>query len=93
MTTNIDLTKLENWGIPPAIRDRYHETGVSSLFEWQIECLTLNNASAFRNNTNLVYSAPTSGGKTLVCEILMLHKLAFTEKNKGFIFFVVPFQI
>ena len=88
---DIDVLKLENWGVPPTIRSKYHAAGVSSLFEWQVECLMLNDASALKHNKNLVYSAPTSGGKTLVCEILMLHKLARAEKNKGFIFFVVPF--
>ena len=88
---NLDALNLESWGIPPVILSRYHSAGVLNLFEWQVECLMLNDASALRRNKNLVYSAPTSGGKTLVCEILMLHKLARMEKNKRFIFFVVPF--
>lgn len=38
------------------------------------------------------FSAPTSGGKTLVSEILILHRLAASsEYDRGLILFVVPF--
>lgn len=40
---------------------------------------------------SLIYSAPTSGGKTLVAEILMLQRLAASQDRNGVIFFVVPF--
>jgi len=55
--------------------------GITSLYEWQKECLN----KALDSNHNLLYSLPTSGGKTLVSEMLMVRELLCNRKNSLYI--------
>jgi len=70
------LSQLKSWSIPNTVIQRYERMKVKSLFPWQIECLTVDQGAVLKNYRNLIYSAPTSGGKTLVAEILMLRQLS-----------------
>jgi replicative superfamily II helicase len=51
--------------------------GNSNLYEWQAEALL---QPGVMDGRNLVYCAPTSGGKSLVAEILALKRLYATGK-------------
>ena len=74
LDVKIKLLELYSWGFPKAVINRYFNMKkVSKLFQWQVDCLTVDNGIVLKGR-NLVYSAPTSGGKTLVAEILMLRK-------------------
>ena len=57
--------------------------GISTMFPWQAECL-----QAVPPGGNLVFSAPTSAGKSLVAEILMTKRVMETGKKA---LLVVPF--
>ena len=56
-----------------------------SFVEWQNSCLCLESVI---NGRNLVYSLPTSGGKTLVAEIQIFQQLLLKKKD---VLFVLPF--
>jgi DNA polymerase theta len=80
---------LEYWGIDPLIREEYRKDGVTSLYPWQVAILQLRNVR--KGTSNLIYCAPTSGGKTLVTEILMLKRLTSPQNTSKKAFFIVPF--
>ncbi|CAB1333342.1 unnamed protein product, partial [Coregonus sp. 'balchen'] len=73
------------WGLPAVVLDRYRRHGVSSMFPWQAQCLSLGRVL---QGHNLVYSAPTSAGKTLVAELLMLKRVLETRRKA---LFILPF--
>ena len=77
--------QLSSWGLPEKVMEQYAKRGITSMFEWQAECLML---PGVLSGGNLVYSAPTSAGKTLVAELLALK--CVLESNKKVII-ILPF--
>nr|XP_047930509.1 helicase POLQ-like isoform X5 [Anser cygnoides] len=67
------------YGLPSKVKDLFWQLrGIETLYEWQHDCLTL---ECLQQRKNLIYSLPTSGGKTLVAEILILQELLCMQKD------------
>ncbi|OPJ75933.1 helicase POLQ-like isoform X1 [Patagioenas fasciata] len=67
------------YGLPSKVKDLLKQfRGIETLYEWQHNCLML---ESLQRRKNLIYSLPTSGGKTLVAEIIILQELLCRQKN------------
>ncbi|XP_072178198.1 DNA polymerase theta-like [Diadema setosum] len=73
-----DRLLLSSWGLPDPVLQQYHRAGITKMFPWQADCLGVGRVL---EGGNLVYAAPTSAGKTLVAELLVLKKVLETKKK------------
>jgi hypothetical protein len=74
------------FGLPVKVSNLIKEhKGIENLYDWQCECLNL---KAVNQRNNLIYALPTSGGKSLVSEILMIREIMLRRKN---VMLVLPY--
>ncbi|XP_062339918.1 helicase POLQ-like [Osmerus eperlanus] len=67
------------FGLPTKVKELIcNLKEIKDLYDWQKACLNLDSVQQRRN---LLYSLPTSGGKTLVAEILILKELLCRKKD------------
>ncbi|KJH43471.1 hypothetical protein DICVIV_10515 [Dictyocaulus viviparus] len=69
--------------VPPEIIAAYSDKNIEKLFDWQTNVLEI----AEKCSDNVVYSAPTSAGKSIVAELIAL-RVAMTGKK---VLFLLPY--
>ncbi|KOO53794.1 DNA polymerase theta [Chrysochromulina tobinii] len=72
-------------GLRTSVVAAYEELGVHRLYPWQHACLL--GTEGVLDGRNLVYSTPTSGGKSLVADVLLCR--ALQRRQKGLL--VLPY--
>ncbi|KAK0119000.1 hypothetical protein ONS96_012073 [Cadophora gregata f. sp. sojae] len=75
------------YGLPTQLTQNLALLGIKSIYPWQSECLL--RSGALDGEINLVYTAPTGGGKSLVADVLMLKKIIEHPEKKALL--VLPY--
>lgn len=73
--------------LPKQLIQNFAALGIKSIYPWQSECLL--RSGALTGERNLVYTAPTGGGKSLVADVLMLKKIIQNPEKKALL--VLPY--
>ena len=75
------------YALPTKLVENFEILGVHSIYPWQSSCLL---GKGFLDGTqNLIYTAPTGGGKSLVADVLMLKRIIDEPGKKAIL--VLPY--
>lgn len=75
------------YGLPEILVKNLASLGINSIYPWQSSCLL--GRDLLTGKKNLVYTAPTGGGKSLVADILMLKRVIEDPSKKAIL--VLPY--
>ena len=75
------------YGLPETLVNNFASLGINSMYPWQSSCLL--GRGLLDGSKNLVYTAPTGGGKSLVADILMLKRVIEDPTKKAIL--VLPY--
>ena len=75
------------YGLPTALTNNLASLGINGIYPWQSSCLL--GRGLLDGQKNLVYTAPTGGGKSLVADVLMLKRVIEDASKKAIL--VLPY--
>ena len=75
------------YGLPSRLVKNLNSLGINSIYPWQSSCIL--NQGVLQGEKNLVYTAPTGGGKSLIADIHMLKRVIEDPMKKGIL--VLPY--
>ncbi|KAI0432995.1 P-loop containing nucleoside triphosphate hydrolase protein [Xylaria sp. FL1042] len=75
------------YGLPEPLVNNLNSLGIKEIYPWQKQCLL--GPGLLDGSKNLVYSAPTGGGKSLVADILMLKRVLEDRNAKALL--ILPY--
>lgn len=75
------------YGLPATIVKNFATLGINEIYPWQKHCLM--GPGLLEGTKNLVYTAPTGGGKSLVADVLMLKRVLEIPDAKALL--VLPY--
>ncbi|VUC28397.1 unnamed protein product [Clonostachys rosea] len=75
------------YGLPPRLVQNFASLGIKQIYPWQKNCLK--GPQLLSGAKNLVYCAPTGGGKSLVADLLMLKRIINNKTAKALL--VLPY--
>ncbi|RBR01313.1 hypothetical protein FVER53590_29548 [Fusarium verticillioides] len=75
------------YGLPQQLVDNFASLGIKQIYPWQKACLK--GPGLLTGDKNLVYCAPTGGGKSLVADVLMLKRILEEKGTKALL--VLPY--
>ena len=75
------------YSLPQRLVRNFASLGINSIYPWQSSCLL--GRGLLTGEKNLVYTAPTGGGKSLVADVLMLKRVTEDPTKKAIL--VLPY--